>query len=203
MKIDKYEKIGVDKYRLYLDNGEVIDTYDNVILENDLLLKKDLSLSLYHKILVDSNISEYYHASCKYISIRVRSKKEMEDYLKRKNVSDEDIELVISKLTNNKLLDDEYFCKCFIKDKLKFTNWGEYRIKLELKKHNIDDDIINNCVDLFNYDVIYEKIEKIVEKQIKNNRKLDKYKLRNKIYYHLLNLGYSSGIVVEVLNKYF
>ena len=28
MKIDKYEKIGVDKYRLFLSNGEVIDTYD-------------------------------------------------------------------------------------------------------------------------------------------------------------------------------
>ena len=44
LKISKYEKIGVDKYRIYLDNGEVIDSYDNVILENDLLLKKEISL---------------------------------------------------------------------------------------------------------------------------------------------------------------
>lgn len=203
MKIDKYEKIGVDKYRLYLDNGEVIDTYNHVILENDLLLKKELDLPLYHKILVDSRIGEYYYASSKYISVRVRSKKEIRDYLKRKNVSDEDIEVVISKLVKNKLLDDEYFCKCFIKDKLKFTNWGEYRIKLELKKHNIDENIIASYAHLFNSDIIYEKIEKIVEKQIKSNRKLDNYKLRNKLYYHLLNLGYSSNVVVEVLNKHF
>ena len=47
MKIEKYEKIGTLKYRLYLDNGEVIDTYDDVILENELLLKKELDNYLY------------------------------------------------------------------------------------------------------------------------------------------------------------
>ena len=51
MKIDKYEKIGKDKYRLFLSNGEVIDTYDNVILDNELLLKKELDNSLYNRII--------------------------------------------------------------------------------------------------------------------------------------------------------
>lgn len=203
MKIDKYEKIGIDKYRLYLDNGEVIDTYDNVILENDLLLKKELTPSLYHKVLVDSKIGEYYQACVKYITVRIRSTKEIEDYLKRKNVDDDDISEVVLRLKKAKLLDDEYFCSCFIKDKLRFTNWGEYRIRKELKKHDIDGNIIDKYSTLFYDEVIYEKIKKIVEKQIKSNKKLDNKNLRNKLYYYLLNLGYSSSMVVEVLNCYF
>ena len=50
MKIDKYENLSKDKYRLFLDNGEVIDTYDDVILENNLLMKKDLDLKTYNRL---------------------------------------------------------------------------------------------------------------------------------------------------------
>ena len=82
MKIEKYEKTGKNKYRLYLDNGEVIDTYDNVILKNDLLLKKELSLSDYQIVMMESKIEEQYLACLKYISVRIRSSKEIRDYLK-------------------------------------------------------------------------------------------------------------------------
>lgn len=203
MKIEKYEKTGKNKYRLYLDNGEVIDTYDNVILKNDLLLKKELSLSDYQLVMVESNIEEHYLVSLKYISVRIRSSKEIRDYLKRRNVSDSDIDIIIEKLIKDKALNDEYFCECFIKDKLRFTTMGEYRIINELKKHQISDEIIYKYSYLMDEDIIMDKIEKIVDKQIRSNHKLDNYKLRNKIYNHLLGLGYSSNMIVEVLNNKF
>ena len=203
MKIEKYEKIGQSKYRLYLDNGEVIDTYDEVILKNDLLLKKELDTYLYQKIITDSSIQEYYNASIKYISVRLRSTKEINDYLKRKNVSDEDIDYIIEKLTKEKFLDDSHFCECFIKDKLKFTTMGDYKIIYELKKHNISSNIIESKLYLIDEDVLTEKIDKIIVKQIKSNKKLDNKKLRNKLYNHLLNAGYSSNLVIERLNTYF
>ena len=203
MKIEKYEKIGKDKYRLYLDNGEVIDTYDEVILKNDLLLKKELSSSLYQQILLESRIGEQYHAALKYISIRIRSTKEIKDYLRRKNVEEEDIEQIINKLTEEQALNDDYFCECFIKDKLRFTTMGEYRIIALLKNHEIDSKIIEKYSELMNSDVMREKIIKIIDKQIKSNRKLDQQKLRNKLYHHLIGLGYSSSLVVEILNQKF
>ena len=133
MKIDKYEKMNKGKYRLYLDNGEIIDTYDDVILENNLLIKKELNLDTYNKVLVDSKNKEKYNACVKYITVRVRSKKEIEDYLKRNNVDNKDYSIIINKLIKNKMLNDDYFTKCFISDKLKFTSWGPYKIKNELK----------------------------------------------------------------------
>ena len=201
MKIEKYEKIGTNKYRLYLSNGEVIDTYDDVILKNELLLKKELTNKEYNQILIETNLSEYYNSCIRYISIRLRSTKEIKDYLTKKKVSNEDIEIIIDKLTKNKLLDDNHFTECFIKDKLNFTTMGEYKIINELKKHNISNDIINNHSYLWSEDIMIPKIEKLVDKQINSNKKLDKYKLRNKIYYYLLNQGYSTDTVVSVLNN--
>ena len=203
LKIEKYEKIGQSKYRLYLENGEVIDTYDEIILKNELLLKKELDSYLYNQILIESKIQELYNSCIKYISIRIRSTKEIRDYLKRKNTEEEDINYIIEKLLTNKFLDDSRFCQCFIKDKLKFTTMGEYKIIYELKKHNITQEIIDYHKDLFDRDILVDKIDKIITKQINSNRKLDNYKLRNKLYNHLLNLGYSSSLVIERLNNYF
>ena len=203
MKIEKYEKIGTLKYRIYLDNGEVIDTYDEVILENELLQKKELDLGLYNKILIETTRQESYNACCKYISIRLRATKEIEDYLKKKNVSPEDIDNIKEKLTKRGLLNDEYFAECFIKDKLRFTNMGQYRIINELKKLNISSSIIDKKRYLMDDNTMQEKINHQIEKQIKTNQKLDNYKLRNKIYTTRLRAGYDSHQIVNGLNFYF
>ena len=68
MKIDKYEKLKDSMYRLYLDNGEVIDTYDDVILKNDLLIKKEINSSVYNSIMYDNKIQELCNKCIKYIS---------------------------------------------------------------------------------------------------------------------------------------
>lgn len=201
MKIDKYERLTKGKYRLYLDNGEVIDTYDDVITENELLFKKNLDIVTYNKILSDSTIQEYYNACLKYITVRIRSQKEIENYLKRKKITANDIDIIIKKLLKNNLLNDEYFASCFIKDKLKFTSWGPYKIINELKKHNIDNTVIEKNSIHLDEEIIYEKLNKLVDKQIKANHKLDNYRLKNKLYNNLFQLGYKSSMIMAILNK--
>ncbi|MCI9585330.1 MAG: hypothetical protein HFH45_01685, partial [Bacilli bacterium] len=49
MKIEKIKKTG-SKYKITLDNGEVINTYDDVILENNLLYDKNIDSDLFNKI---------------------------------------------------------------------------------------------------------------------------------------------------------
>ncbi len=203
MKIEKYEKIGVNKYRIYLSNGEVVDTYDEVILENDLLRKKTLDSNLYNKILIETNIQKYYNACVKFINIRLRCTKEIVNYLKRKGAETEDIEIIIKKLTDKGYLNDERFVEGFIKDKLRFTSMGEYQILAELKNLNISNQIIEKKRYLMDDDIIQEKINKLIEKQIKSNKKLDNYKLRNKIYNYLLRQGYNNSRVISSLNQYF
>ena len=200
MKIDKYEKLKNGKYRVYLNNGEVIDTYDDIILSNELLLKKDIDMDTYNRIYNDSNLYKYYSDCIKYINVRVRSINEINNYLKRKNLNREDIDKIVSKLIENKFLNDDYFCSCFIKDKLRFTSWGPYRIIQELKGHMIDGSIIDKNISNIEYDFVYDKLEKLIDKKIKANRKLDKYKLRDKLYNSFFKMGYESDMIVSILN---
>ena len=99
-------------------------------------------------------------------------------------------------------LDDDRFTKAFIKDKLNFTNWGDYKIKNELKRLGVNEEIIYNNMTSIDDNIYYERINKIIDKDISTNKKYSGIKLKNKIYNHLLTLGYSKEKVISIINNY-
>lgn len=202
MQIIKYELVKKDKYNVYLSNGEVITLDEKVITENELLLKKEIDCDLYDKINFDNRIYELIDICIKYISIRLRSIKEIVDYLSKKNVNNKDIDIVVSKLIKSGYLDDERFAKAYVKDKFQFTNKGDYKIRMELQQLGVSLDIINSNNMLFDDELIDNRIRKVIDKEIKLNKKYSGVILRNRIYNRLLSQGYSKEKVISVINEY-
>lgn len=202
MKIEKYELTKKNIYNVYLSNGEVLELNGKVITDNELLIKKDIDNELYDKLKRDNTICILVNTSVKYIDRRLRSINELRDYLKNKEEDTIIIEEVIDKLINYKYLDDDRFTKAFIKDKLNFTNWGDYKIKNELKRLGVNEEIIYNNISNIDDNIYYERINKIIDKDISINKKYSGIKLKNKIYNHLLTLGYSKEKVISIINNY-
>lgn len=200
MKIIKYEKKGNNKYKIYLENNQSIDVYEDVILKNNLLYKKELDNLLLEKISKENEDEEIYNKCVKYISVRIRSIKEIKEYLRKKETDNILIEETINKLINNNLLNDETFTKAFIHDKLNFTTMGPYKIEQELKKHKIEDSIIYKYIKNIDDETIDNKINKQIIKLMKSNKK--KQNIRNKIYLNLLSLGYSNEMILRNINNY-
>lgn len=200
MKIIKYQKKANNKYKVYLENNETIDIYEDVILKHKLLYKKEIDNSLLKKLSEDNEKEDIYNKCVKYISVRIRSVEEMKEYMKNKGIDEEEIEKTIDKLEKNNLLSDDKFAKAFIHDKLQFTTMGPYRIEQELKKHKISNEIINKYIYEISEELLEEKINKQINKLIKSSRK--KQNIRNKIYTNLLSLGYSNEMIVRNLNNY-
>lgn len=200
MKIIKYEKKGNSQYKIYLENNQSINVYEDVILKNNLLYKKDIDANLLEKISNENNKEDVYNKCVKYISVRIRSAYEIKEYLRKKEIDNEEIENVIEKLQKNNLLNDKAFAKAFIHDKLNFTTMGPYKIEQELKKHYIDSSIIYEYLSEIDDKIIDEKINKQINKLMKSTRK--KQNLRNKIYINLLSLGYSNEMILRNINNY-
>lgn len=202
MRIEKYELTKKNVYNVYLSNGEVLELNGKVITDNELLIKKEIDNELYDKLKRDNTICILVDTSIKYIDRRLRSINELRDYLKNKEEDTIIIEEVIDKLIDYKYLDDDRFTKAFIKDKLNFTNWGDYKIKNELKRLGVNEEIIYNNMTSINDNIYYERINKIIDKDISTNKKYGGIKLKNKIYNHLLTLGYSKEKVISIINNY-
>ena len=200
MKIIKYEKKGNNTYKIYLENNQTINLYEDVIIKNNLLYKKEIDEFLLEKLDIDNNKEDIYNKCVKYISVRIRSINEIKEYLKRKEIDNILIETTIDKLIKNNLLNDEIFTKAFIKDKLNFTTMGPYRIEQELKKHKIDSNLIYKYLNEIDDETIDNKINKQITKLMKSNRK--KQNIRNKIYTNLLSLGYSNEMILRNIKNY-
>ncbi len=104
----------------------------------------EIDNTLLNKILKENDNANIYNKCVKYISVRLRSKKEIIDYLKKLNI--DNTADIVDKLTKNNLINDEVFTKAFIKDKINFTSYGPYRIRQELNKYNIDNEIIDKYI---------------------------------------------------------
>lgn len=202
MKIEKYKKLTDNKYRVTLDNGTIIDTYEDVIVKNNLLYKKEIDLNLLKEIETDNEYQEAYNMALKYITVRLRSINEIEVYLKKKNIKQEVIEDTILRLKKSNFLNDEVFAKAFIKDKLNFTTMGKYKLIQELKKLKVEESIINTQIGAIEEEVWYERIDKLINKYLKSNKKHSENILKNKIYIYLVNLGYDKSLVINSLNNY-
>lgn len=202
MKIIKYEKIKKENYNIYLDNGEVITVNGKVITDNELLLKKSIDKDLYNKVIMDNHIYELYELGIKYLKVRLRSIKEMKDYLLKKDDNNLVVNKVCTLLKENKYLDDNVFARAYVKDKMRFTTKGDYKIKKELSSLGVESPIIEDIFMEINNADFEEKIKKIIEKDIRTNKKYRGDYLKNKIYNHLLSQGYSASLIIPIINKY-
>lgn len=201
MKIVKYTRLASGKYKVLFDNKKELILYESVIIDTNLLYKKEITSEEYNNLVSLNNYQDIYNKVIKYIGIRLRSKKEITDYLKKMDLSTEVVDDILNKLITNKYIDDERFSQAYIKDKYNFSNNGPYKIINELVKLGIDKDIAYT----YTFDIITneeEKINKLINKYVKSDKKHDWYYLRNKIYNNLINLGYSKEIVISILNNY-
>lgn len=200
MKIEKYESINNGQYKIYLSDGTILKINSDVIINNNLLYKKEIDNTLLNKILKENDNANIYNKCVKYISVRLRSKKEIIDYLKKLNI--DNTADIIDKLTKNNLINDEVFTKAFIKDKINFTSYGPYRIRQELNKYNIDNEIIDKYIKDIDEEILIGKVDKQINKMIKSNRKYSGNILKSKIYNNLYNNGFDKDMIINILNNY-
>ncbi len=198
MKIIKYIKTGKNKYKVELINGDVLVLYEDIILKYELLLKKEIDdIEL---IVKENEKYKLYDKVLNLLSKRIRCESEIRTYLKKYTSDQEYINNIISKLYENKLLDNKLYIKSFIHDKINFTNDGPIKIKKNLEDTGIDSFEIDDLLDIFNNKLQIEKISNYVNKNLKVNKK-SLYAFKQKMLINLINLGYYKDDIVSVLDK--
>lgn len=130
MKIQGYRYLGNSKYKVIINNEEYT-LYEDIILKYDLLIKdvneKDLT-----KFLEENKRFEAYYVALKYIKAKLRTRKEIEEYLSKKDYNDFDIDYVTSRLEQEKYLDEKVYAKSYILDAINLKNIGPNKIVMEL-----------------------------------------------------------------------
>lgn len=200
MKIKKLKKQGL-KYKIILENNDVIDTYDEVIIKNNILYKKEIDSKMLETILNENKYYEVYNALIKYIKNRLRSEYDIKKKLEKYEINDNKKEKILEELKNNNMINDRIFARSYIHDKLSFSQDGPNKIKQALLKEKINIEIIEEEFTSIDKDKVKEKLEKMILKKIQSNTKYTSSILKTKLLNYFINLGYEKENIIYYFDK--
>lgn len=140
-----------------------------------------------------------FNKALKFLSYRQRSTKEIYEYLKKKEYSDDQINETIQKLNEYKFLNDEEFAKTFtnsrqIKGKSKRT------IAFELKLKGVNKDVSEKTLEESQEDI--KTASEYIEKRKHQFEKLDPEKRKKRIISRLQSRGYNWDVISEILETF-
>lgn len=135
-----------------------------------------------------------YNQSLRYVALRPRSTWEVQVYLERKKVNPETISVTLDRLADIGMLDDSKVAAAYVHDKQLFRPTSQRKLRLELKKKRIADDIINEVLDGNNNDDLAALSTVIAKK-----RRQAKYNDNDKLMQYLARQGFAYGDIKQAL----
>lgn len=135
-----------------------------------------------------------------YCAYRDRSQKEVEDKLLEMKMIPEAREQIIIKLMEENFLNEERYARSFVRGKFRIKKWGRLKIKQELKKKEISTPIISLGLTEIEDSRYRSTLYELAEKKINLIREPNSLKKKKKLADHLLQKGYESSLVYEVVN---
>ena len=197
MKIEKYKKLKGNKYEVLLEDNSKLTLYEDVILKEELLLKKEINNV--DRLTSINEEYEIYDVSLKYLNHHVTSIKGMKNYLIKKKYDLQRIDNTIDKLICKGYLNDDYYAKCYIANQVNLSNAGPIKIIKHLEDNEIPSNVYAKYLSNYN-DIWQDRIDKYITKQQKINKK-STYFFKTKMLMNLANLGYDKEMINDSLNK--
>lgn len=197
MKILSYKKIKSNLYEITLDNSEKIKLYDEIILKENLLIKREIERSYLNEIIKQNKFYELYHEVIKFFKTKMRSEKEIYQKFNKK-YANEEIALIVEKLRKDGYLNDKVYISAYINDSINLKLVGPDKIKNDLVSLGFDNDLVVENLETISEFVWVEKVKRYAEKMIKNNKKLSATALKQKIVNDLIIKGFNR----EIINNY-
>lgn len=149
----------------------------------------------------------YYNLSLRYLSYRPRSEKEIENYLhekqkRKKELTDDIVSEIITKLKKYNFIDDRSFTKSWVESRIKYKNKPIWVIRSELKQKGISEDLINKVLPKTEIrETDLESAKKLASKRKDFYRNLDTKKRNEKVMNYLLRKGFSWDVVKKAVKE--
>lgn len=195
-------KLNPNRVNLYLDHSFWIGiTKDELI---DFKIFKGFEIDIETKIQIErSSIeSKTIEKIKKLILLRPRSKKEIEIYLKKKNLYDKSI---IKKCEDLKIISDEYFADWYVSQSLQSIKKGKILIQTKLIEKgvskNIIDLILKKYSSNFSPESEFEKGFKYAEKISSRINSKDLKKKKERLLRRLISKGYNYKTSIKIVNS--
>lgn len=195
------QKKNTNKFNVYLDNYFAFGIHAEIIYKYNIKKGMQLSDEFIEEVLKLEEYNRAFNYSIYMLSKKDKTKKEINKKLKEKGYDEVIINRTIKKLKELNYLDDELYCQKFISDRINFSTKGKNKIKSELYQKGVNKETISEKIKEIDDSLEYERALCIGQKKLKVLKEKDKYKLKQKLFSHLVYKGFDFNIVKSVIAK--
>jgi len=194
-----------DRFNIFMDYGkgeEYAFSVDSAVLIR-FELRKGMEIDEFSilEIQFQDDIRKAYNRAINYLARRMRSEKEVRDYLAEKEIEQPIINEVIHKLAAQRYINDEEYALSYVRTQMNTTDKGPDLIRMELKERGINEGIIKHAIAEYPFEEQVEKAIKVAEKVIKKNSKESQRIVKQKAEQFLLRKGYSFDVILLALTE--
>ena len=129
-----------------------------------------------------------------------RAEKSQEDarrLMRGWGLAERDAEGVLAKLVRDRFIDDARYAGAFVRDKLRLSGWGDYKIRTALQRKRIDRALIDAALAEADRSGMDERLRRQLERKARTAKYSTQYELKTKLIRYGLSLGYDYETVVE------
>ena len=108
---------------------------------------------------------------------------------------------IIQRLIQEHFLDEERFCWSFVNDKVKFNKWGVNKIKFELRKRNIPDDLIQSALNTINPEENRERLLQLLVAKKKSLKGKNDFEIQQKLMRFAAGRGFAVDDILRVIER--
>ena len=129
-----------------------------------------------------------------------RAEKSQEDarrLMRGWGLAERDAEGVLAKLVRDRFFDDARYAGAFVREKLRLSGWGGYKIRTALQRKRIDRALIDAALAEADRSGMDERLRRQLERKARTAKYTTQYELKTKLIRYGLSLGYDYETVVE------
>jgi regulatory protein len=196
------QKKNKERYNIYLDEEYAFSVDEAILITYHLRKGLEVTKELLEEVVVEDHLRKAYQATINYLSYRMRSIKEVRDYLIKKEFEVDVINKIVDRLKKENYLNDSEFAKAFVQSRLNLTLKGPDAIKRELMEKGISETEVSNSLQLFKEEDQLEKASLFLRKKYPSKLKTSRSEQDRKMYTLLLSRGFTHDIVQKAFKAF-
>jgi regulatory protein len=130
-----------------------------------------------------------------------KTRQQLADLLADRDVPDDAAEVVLDRLGEVGLIDDEAFAQAWVTSRQAGRGLARRALKAELRAKGVDDDVAATAVEAVDDDDERETARRLVDRKIPGMRRLDRATATRRLMGMLARKGYSGGLAAGVVRE--
>lgn len=125
---------------------------------------------------------------------------EMTEKMRKWQISDEAQARIMQHLVEERYIDDERFCRYFVKDKIRYNKWGRRKVEQALWAKHIDSDISKAILDEVDDAEYINILRPMIKSRRKQMKDMSEYEANARLMRWAIGRGFTFDIIRQCID---